>query len=375
MARRAAGLALLLLAASWPGKGMAYPCCVGGLDETFRESAAAAGLIVYGSVAPIENEKEASDCFVAGLLKSHRIARGKKVVRLSRLIEAPDRNNPPSFLLFCDVVKGKVDPFRGVPASPAVVGYLRGLLARKADDVAGRLSYCFAYLDHADEAVSGDAYLEFQKVSEEDLSKAARRLPPAKLRAWLKNPKTTPHRLMLYAYLLGHCGKPADKALVLGVVERLRKEMQGGLLDRILIGYTLLAPKEGWRYVRDILNKPGNDFTLRYSAQRTCRYFFTTRSDVIGKSSVLDAMRPLLDQEDIVDLAIDDLRKWKRWDFTARLLPLYGTTPPPVPVARRAILRYALQCPLPEAATFVAERRKADPKWVEEQEELLELEK
>ena len=59
------------------------------------------------------------------------------------------------------------------------------------------------------------------------------------------------------------------------------------------------------------------------------------------------------------------------------IVPIVGRDSHNVPIIRRAIVRFALSCPpdkSPKAAAFVAARKKEDPKWVEEVEELLRLE-
>ena len=87
-------------------------------------------------------------------------------------------------------------------------------------------------------------------------------------------------------------------------------------------------------------------------------------------------MAQLLNQNDIADLAIDDLRKWGCSDMTDRVLALrnsdeYRT----IPVVRRSVLRFALSFPAVAAdQAFVTEQRKADPQGVADVEEMLKLE-
>jgi hypothetical protein len=116
---------------------------------------------------------------------------------------------------------------------------------------------------------------------------------------------------------------------------------------------------------------------LRYAALRAARFFHDFRPDVVPANQVTAAVVTLLDQKDIADLAIEDLRKWSCWDVADRVLGLYGKESHSAPIIRRAIVRYALSCPpakSPKSAEFVAARKKEDPKWVEEVEELLRLE-
>lgn len=78
----------------------------------------------------------------------------------------------------------------------------------------------------------------------------------------------------------------------------------------------------------------------------------------------------LLDQNDIADLAIEDLRKWKVWSLADRIVGLYNLKSHDVPIIRRSILRYALaytgdsknsKDAMP--AKFVADLRLKDRRW------------
>jgi hypothetical protein len=73
-------------------------------------------------------------------------------------------------------------------------------------------------------------------------------------------------------------------------------------------------------------------------------------------------------------LAIEDLRKWQVWSVADQVLSLASKETHDIPIIKRSILRYALSCPGPKAAAFVAERRKQDPESVTNAEELLKLE-
>jgi hypothetical protein len=82
----------------------------------------------------------------------------------------------------------------------------------------------------------------------------------------------------------------------------------------------------------------------------------------------------LLEQKDITDLAIEDLRKWQRWEMTGRILGLCQKEAYEIPIVRRAILRFCLQSSSPEAKRYVEEQRRKDSQGVADAEELLKLE-
>jgi hypothetical protein len=79
-------------------------------------------------------------------------------------------------------------------------------------------------------------------------------------------------------------------------------------------------------------------------------------------------------QEDIEDLAVEDLRLARRWGLTEQVLALPSSPTHNKPIVCRAVLRYALQCPSGAAAEYVAKVRKANPRFVSETEEFLKQE-
>jgi hypothetical protein len=114
---------------------------------------------------------------------------------------------------------------------------------------------------------------------------------------------------------------------------------------------------------------------IRYAALRTVRFLWDSRPDLVGKKELTAAMGLLLDQSDIADLAIEDLRKRECWEVADRVLALQKTESFKIPIVRRAVLRFALSCKgNTAAAAYVAEQRKKDAQAVADAEELLKLE-
>jgi hypothetical protein len=372
---RAVAFALLVLLLAAPCPVQAIPFCMAPPSLTWREEAAGASMILYGTLCNAQANQDGggtTDLVLASVLKTHPILGDQKVLQLPRYIPIDNAKEPPRYFIFCDVFKGKIDPYRGIAVGPAAVGYLTGSLALGAVDRAGLIRYCFDYLEHADAEIAEDAFQEFRRATDAELAKAARKGWADKLRGWLRNAQTPPSRLGMYAFLLAHCGNGRDADL-LGRLAR-QTTAQGRTGHGILAGYVLLNPREGWTYLRTLLKDVSQPFPARYSALRVARYFFTTRTDVIEKKEVIAAVSLLLDQPDIADLPIDDLRKWRCWDLTDRVLAMAGRPSHNIPIIRRAAIRYALQCPGAAATAFVREQRKTNPTLVADMEELLRLE-
>ncbi len=141
-------------------------------------------------------------------------------------------------------------------------------------------------------------------------------------------------------------------------------------------GYTILRPKEGWACCRDILGDARAPHPLRFQALLALRGLDGKRSGVVSKEELVGGVLLLLNQKDMADLAIDELRWWKRWETAEQVLSLQGKDSHAAPPIRRAIVRYALSCTDgPKVETFLAERRKAEPKLVKEVEEELARDK
>src|SRR5207248_9726463 len=127
-------------------------------------------------------------------------------------------------------------------------------------------------------------------------------------------------------------------------------------------------------YIENMLKDPSKEFMLRYAALRAVRFFWDSRPDVMDKKKLVGGVCQLLEQSDIADLAIEDLRKWGRWEVCDRILELQNKKSHDIPIIRRSILRFALSCPEQKARAFVDQCRKRDPEMVKDTEELLKLE-
>jgi hypothetical protein len=128
--------------------------------------------------------------------------------------------------------------------------------------------------------------------------------------------------------------------------------------------------------VHDILKAPERNFVARYAALRAVRFFWDERPALVTRGELLAAMERLLGQADIADLAVEDLRRWGRWEVAGRILTLHEKEAFwQYKTIRRAVLRYALCCPLPEAASFMQEMRQLDAEMVKEIEEMLKAER
>ncbi len=350
----------------------------GGLAsrQTLREHFQRANYVAHGKLANPRFDpnggRGTTEFRVGKVLKPDPAVGNRAVVVLPSYLPVIG-DTPPDYLVFCSTAGGKLDPLHGVPATAAVTDYLLGAAKLDDKDAVARLEYFFKHLDSADPTVAADAFLEFGKASDAEIVKARTALDPATLRKLLADPRTPVDRLGVFATLLGLCGDRADAAMLAGLVakqptpERVRENLGG-----YLAALALLDSAKGWMAIETVLTDPKRPFDQRLTAIATVRYFRATH-EADAKPHVLRCYRAILAAGDLADLAADDLRRWGWWDLTPEVLKPFDAPTHAAPVVRRAVVRYALQCPSVEARRFVAAVRQKDPKLVARVEETLKL--
>jgi hypothetical protein len=346
---------------------------------SLRQDFAQAKLVLYGTVTNPRLAPGAGsgtiDLQIERVLKDNPALANRKVVTISKYVPV-DPRNPPKFLVFCNINGDRLDAYRGAAVkSPAVVDYLRGAAALDGRDHTQLLQYCFRYLDSTDADVSNDAFLEFFKASDAEIGQVGSKLSAAKLRSWLQDAKTPNERLGVYAFMLGACGGREDAALLRSMVEKPTERTVRHLAG-LLAGYIHLQPEEGWKKLHAMLRDARRPFAERYASLGALRFYHGWKPTETRRD-VLRGLAPLIEQGDMADLAIEDLRKWQIWDLTAEVLAQYGKKSHDAPILKRAMLRYALCCPRPEAVRFLNEVRgtKDGANLIKEVEESLQFEK
>lgn len=342
---------------------------------TLRDDAATARIVVYGTLANAKigaDGRGTTDIQIETILKSDPSLGDRKVLTLQRYVPV-DPKSPPKFMVFCDIINGEIDAFRGLPVkSAAFVDYLKQAAKLPADRV-DQLLFYFRYLDNPDAEISTDAFIEFAKTNDVDVARVAKKLDAARLRKLLTDPATPGERLSLFAYLLGASGGPADAKFLANLLgdpaERLRPAFGG-----ILAGLIQLDPKSGWTRAQTILRDPNRPFGERHATLGALRFFHGAHANE-AKNDIMRGLGAALAHGDLADLAVEDLRRWQWWDLTPDVLALYSRPTHAAPIMKRAILRYALSCPTPEAKQFVANIRTADAALVQDVEEGLAFEK
>jgi len=330
--------------------------------STLREEFARADAVVAGT---LKNPQLGSDPtsgtteFHLGTpLKSHDICAKRPMIVLPKYMA------PGEAIIFFAVRGGQPDPVRIQTSTAALATYLAGAGKFAEKDIAGRLGFAFAHLDSTDETVSDDAFLEFAKATDAEITLAKPKLDATKLKLMLKNPKTLAGRIGVYALLLGLCGDKADASVLAGMLIGKQDSSLGG----ILTGMAMLDSGAGWPAINAILCDGKRDFGERLSARSAVHYFHATRP-AESQTPILALYKALLRDADMADLAIEDLRRWKLWEATSEVLAVYDQPKFAAKVMRNAVLRYALDCPDASAKAFIAKVREKDAALVSTIEE------
>lgn len=316
-------------------------------------------------------DDSSTEFIIDDIVKPHPLLKDQKKIVLPRFI-ADTKNR---HIIFADVYKDKLDFYRGVPieSDSVMVKYLTGAYAVQDKSPGERLRYYFDYLNYPEYEIALDAYREYAKADYKDYQQMAKTLPVSKLVTWINDPATPAYRLGLFASLLGHCGGPEEVKLLKKTINDPEKRKGSGV-DGMMAGLVMLDPKGSWAFLSEQMLDPKQDFQYRYSVFRTARFLWETRTDLVPKEELVKSMGGLIQSTDMADFAIDELRKWKRWEYTPAILDLFDKKSHSLNVIRRSIARFAMRTSDPAGAKFIAEQRRRDAEWVQDVEDLLKLE-
>lgn len=354
-------------------------CSVSG--ATLSQEAAAAAIIVYGTprdatLDPNDFAQGSTRFDIENVIKSHPIIENQKSITIKKYLPQPDQQKSIKLLAFADVFQGKLDVYRALPFGPSAVQYMTGVLSLKDKPTAERLVFFLKYMNDPDPSIATDAFMEFGYADYKDMRPIAEKASRKSLIEWLQDPGLALSRLGLYASILGHCGNADDVKVLKNILEDPKRRYSGGI-DGVLAGIILLDHEGGWRYLTEAMSNPNKDFMIRHAALRTARFFWEYRSDVIDRQKVAATTAKMLEQPDICDMVIEDLRKWSYWKPANKILGLLKNKDFDTLLIRRAIVRYMLSCPAEEcreAAAFVAAERERDKQYISDIESLLRQE-
>jgi hypothetical protein len=341
-----------------------------------RQEFAEAQVVVYGKLSNARLNPDGTgltDLQIESILKERVSLKGLATLTIPRYIPA-SANEPLHFLMFGDVVKGRLEFVYGrTSKDPSLVKYINGLKDFTPNDAAKALPYFIRHLDYPSAEIATDAFLELAKAEDADIARAAPLMDAARLRKLLASPDTPQERIGLFGYILGACGNESDakflRQLIDSGTERFREGIGG-----LLAGYIVREPKAGWELANRMLADDKRSFIERYAVVGTMRFFQAAHPNEV-KSQICQAYGAVLAQPDLADVVTEDLRRWRWWDLTTQVLAKYSLPGYETPIVQRAIIRYALSCPKPEAGAFVSKMKLKSPELIAEIAEGLERDK
>jgi hypothetical protein len=303
------------------------------------------------------------------VLKAHAALKGRKSVLTPRYLDTKEK-----LLVAMEIHKGEIEAYEGVAldAKGAVLKYVRGALQLKDKSTAARLRYNIDFLDDADDQVAQSARVELNSAKYAALRKVAETLKPEPFAKALASEDLAEANRGPLAMLLAHCGTKEHAALVRKILDRADEKASSSDAT-LFFAYVLLDRGAGWDYLTKNSVQADNSFLRRYSALRALRQLSEERKDIVPEKKWADATVSILKLADMADFAIEDLRKGKCWEQCDAVLDLVGQKQYDVPIVRRSMLRYALQCPSPRAKAYVNEVRGRDPEYVKDTQEVLDL--
>jgi len=396
------GLAVILAMLLAAAPTLACPFC-NSQGQTLSGEVAQADMILLVKVKSAKQDpddlaltKGSTEMQIESIIKPHDYITGRTTLTIPRYVPVGPKEKDTTFILFCNLYPRAtdtpfaavasslllanpkaqtIDAYRGDPLPPKseLAKYLKGAQLMRQKDATSRLRYFFDYLDASELLISTDAYMEFGNTDYKDVRKLAETLPAEKLVKWMTDPNTPQSRLGLYGLLLGHAGKAEQAAALRQLITDPAYSNSSGL-DGMMTGYTLLDPKAGWEHVLAVAGDRKKEFNSRMAALKVMRFLHEYRPDVITNDKLVDGLRLMVQQSDMADLPIEDLRKWQAWDQTSFVLSYATAESHKINIIRRAILRFALTASPhnKEAAAYIEQIRKTEPERVKLVEEMLQ---
>ena len=101
---------------------------------------------------------------------------------IPRYLPIDPKKKPGRMLIFCDVLKGELDPYRGESIDDAPLDYLKNGLKLDPKNLSKLFDYYLSFVDSPTPVFALDAALELRKVDRPDLLKIVKKHHAKRLR-------------------------------------------------------------------------------------------------------------------------------------------------------------------------------------------------
>jgi hypothetical protein len=332
-----------------------------------------ADFIVHGRLENPRGEKATgcTDLVVESVVKFHPFLKEKAILTIPHYVPAPTDGTSLEVVVFAAMDRGRPSYFFMADGGPELARYVGGILEadRKGPDCV--LEFAASRVTSENIHIANDVVLQLSLVSGDDLRRAARSMDPAPLRTIVSAKDRAPSVRGIAARLLGHCGEKKDFVLLHDLLGN-REDQDKSFRRGVFVGLMLLSPNDGWPVLRETLKDEKVEFMDRHTAFRALARAYDDRPDRELRQWLTVGAELLLNQPDIADYGVEELRRLNAWESTARVLRLYDD-PKSTPSTRGAVLRFALQAPGEQAKAFIEARRAAEPARVQSAEEVLRI--
>lgn len=228
------------------------------------------------------------------------------------------------FLLFGVPAEGGAVQWEGLlECPPELFAYL---LQRPPEDRphVERLGYFLDYLEHPHETIAVDAYAEFARCPYEDVAALADRLPREALHRWISEPAPETGRIAraaFYGMLLGLCGNDDDARMLERIIltpgDDIRVEIGG-----LMAGYLHLRGEAGLERLTQHVYAPETPSSDAFAFLQAVRFQWDFGAGRIPRERLRAALRPLVENPQLTELALADLTRWEDLGLVDRLSAL-----------------------------------------------------
>ncbi|MEO2014494.1 MAG: hypothetical protein ABGZ53_08975, partial [Fuerstiella sp.] len=208
-----------------------------------------------------------------------------------------------------------------------------------------RLKYFLPFLETEDPLVAADAWGEFANAGYEDIVANGKSFPAAKLRTWIADRQTSPERLGLYGMMLGLCGSAQDAEFLQQQIGLpTSKEIRFGV-EGLMGGLLLLSGEDGLSFLEEsrLKNANASQFDC-FAVVQALQFIWAYEPDLMPKQRLRSALYPMLQREDLREIAIRDLARWQDWSALLLLPKVYEASSADDPGTTRAIVGFLFVC-------------------------------
>lgn len=363
---------LVSLTTTAPEVANACPFCV-AKAETIAEKIAKADLVAI--CKPMQFEVVgARQWQIVKILKAPKEFSKQPILEFAKVVDVAPSESHVDRLIFARLVSGKLRPYRVGPApTSAFAGYAAGAARFLERNDPQRWAYFVERMLESDKTIADDAFNELAKASVSDLRWSKASLPTERIKAAIGDGSTPADRIGLLGLLLGVAGSPADAGFLSRIIDAPTARQRVGL-DGLIGGLFLLDPKAAMERAIAFLANGTSELADCRAAFRALQ-FALIEASAVDRSQIVDRMRPAVLKAEVGELVLDELRYRRVWPAWEQARSLLAEDERSRLAPRGAVVRFLLECPLPEARAALAEVRVKHPQAVRDAQQALRFEK